>query len=160
MPVGEKVAGEDGEEDMALDDSDDESKPPTAGPSTQPPVPGSFQPPALVPSSQPQAAYAPQALSNTSLPGPSAVGVPGAPTLETFDRTAFNPSDPAAWATLGQAWRSSLGRDPNQMELMEWLATGVVGGFGAMMGNMGDGPGAPGFTGQGAQGGPGGGGFR
>jgi hypothetical protein len=59
------------------------------------------------------------------------------PTLQTFDLTTFNPANPESWATLAGAWERTTGRMPGQVELMQFLATGVVpdqGGDGAGMG--------------------------
>ncbi|ODN81872.1 hypothetical protein L202_02223 [Cryptococcus amylolentus CBS 6039] len=43
-------------------------------------------------------------------------------TLEDFPLHTFDPSDPAAWVALGQAWTNSMGREPGGAELMGWLA--------------------------------------
>jgi hypothetical protein len=40
--------------------------------------------------------------------------------------TSFNPANPESWATLAKAWEGSVGRQPNQLELMQFLATGSV----------------------------------
>ena len=87
------------------------------------------------------------------------------PNLETFDRNTFDPSQPASWASLAEAWETSMGRPPNQMELMEWLMMGAMGMAGsaggvsngaAGMGVSGGGANMGGMNG-GAQGGYGGG---
>jgi len=59
------------------------------------------------------------------------------PTLETFDRNSFDPSQPASWAALAEAWEASMGRPPNQLELMEWLMMGAMGAAGGMGGGAG-----------------------
>ena len=161
-PDGEaKEAAEDGEEDMALDDSEDEGKPTvkvqTGNPADSSGGQALVHPP-LPPLNQSSHAASFQRDSG-NFGGPASNGVPNlggmapnmpmpasnapnsGPTLDTFDRASFNPTDPTAWATLGQAWKASVGRDPNQMELMEWLATGMVGGFQSMMGGGGGGGG-------------------
>lgn len=71
--------------------------------------------------------------------------------LSSFDLTTFNPTSPESWAALGAAWKVTTGRDPNQMELMGFLATGQIPDPGAMgmMGMNGNGMGGMGGMGMG-----------
>ncbi|EJT51154.1 hypothetical protein A1Q1_07618 [Trichosporon asahii var. asahii CBS 2479] len=52
-------------------------------------------------------------------------GGSGGATLQTFDLTSFNPATPESWSALAQAWQNTTGRQPNQFELMQFLATGA-----------------------------------
>ncbi|OCF39556.1 hypothetical protein I317_06666 [Kwoniella heveanensis CBS 569] len=52
--------------------------------------------------------------------------------LETFDISSFDPTSPESWISLGEAWKNTMGREPNQMELMAFLAGGGGGGGGGM----------------------------
>ena len=168
-PDEKKDAGDGAEEeDMALDDSDDEAGPGSS--SKQGPATASNPAPA------PMRPFLDRA-SDSSGGGSRADNRPTAPvtpttpfsqtgsfqpqtprsaglTLDTFDRSSFNPGDPMAWASLGEAWKASTGRDPSQLELMQWLAGmtpdamggmgggAATGGMGSMaegsMGGMGD----------------------
>lgn len=116
------------EEDMALDQSDDEGN-------NQKPTPN-----AILPNPAAQAATP---YGNLNAGGPVMGNVGSGqnlqkmgPSLDTFDRSQFNPADPSAWMMLGLAWKGTVGREPNQMELMEYLATGQVGGMMAAMSSM------------------------
>ncbi|RSH87968.1 uncharacterized protein EHS24_000491 [Apiotrichum porosum] len=90
-------------------------------------------------------------------------GGSGAATLATFDMASFNPTQPESWAALAAAWHGSTGREPNQIELMQFLATGQVpdamgmgmmgGGMGMMMGGGGGAGGMGGGMGMGMGGG-------
>lgn len=54
--------------------------------------------------------------------------------------SSFNPALPESWAALGAAWKVTTGREPNQMELMGFLATGQLpdaSGMSMGMGGMG-----------------------
>ncbi|WWC62744.1 uncharacterized protein I303_105341 [Kwoniella dejecticola CBS 10117] len=55
-------------------------------------------------------------------------------TLDTFPIQTFDPSSPDSWASLAQAWKNSMGKEPNQIELMAFLSGGMMGN----MGNMGN----------------------
>ncbi|KAK4685214.1 hypothetical protein P7C73_g4948, partial [Tremellales sp. Uapishka_1] len=95
---------------MALDDSDDERPPPQA---SQPPRPSSHpqpQPPHQHPPSQHY---------------PSQQIRPQQTALDKFDRNAFDPSKPEAWAQLGQAWYESTGAQPSPEDLMMYLQAGA-----------------------------------
>ncbi|WWC88554.1 uncharacterized protein L201_003465 [Kwoniella dendrophila CBS 6074] len=71
-------------------------------------------------------------------------------TLDKFPIKEFNPSLPEHWTNLAQAWKNSFGKDPNQFELMTFLAApsmsmnggesggGGGGGMGMMMNNGGE----------------------
>ncbi|CAK9780502.1 unnamed protein product [Cutaneotrichosporon oleaginosum] len=74
---------------------------------------------------------------NFQPPG-AGLGRSGGATLETFDWASFNPGDGGSWASLGEAWRASTGREPNQMELMQFMVAQMSG-----MGGAGTGAGGP-----------------
>ncbi|GFZ45037.1 hypothetical protein JCM24511_02763 [Saitozyma sp. JCM 24511] len=131
-----------GEEDMALDESDDEgrqsgtrnrSEDTSAGlPSMPAPIQETLPPPTNG-TAHPFHPPPPGGLPPSALPsqsgGPGGVGGPrrsSGPTLDNFDMTSFNPANPESWATLAKAWEGSVGRQPNQIELMQFLATGSV----------------------------------
>lgn len=129
--AGKPADGVDGEEDMALDDSDDEGKAPGRnGPAqqTQQYPQDQFQ----QNQQQQQQPYQrqqgqfpppPQTNHNNRFGGP-APGAGSGPTLQTFDLSTFNPMMPEAWVALGQAWKNSTGREANQLDLMAFLASG------------------------------------
>ncbi|WWC96288.1 hypothetical protein V866_003155 [Kwoniella sp. B9012] len=56
-------------------------------------------------------------------------------TLDTFPINTFDPSSPDSWSHLAQAWKNSMGRDPNQLELMAFLSGGMGMGMGMGGGN-------------------------
>ncbi|KAI0629381.1 hypothetical protein C8Q77DRAFT_323696 [Trametes polyzona] len=45
----------------------------------------------------------------------------GATGLDAFDRTHFNPADPASWEALGKAWIATHGSVPTQEQLMQFV---------------------------------------
>jgi hypothetical protein len=55
--------------------------------------------------------------------------------------SSFNPMDPGAWASLGEAWKISKGTEPNQMDLMGWMMSQSQSqaGMGGGMGGQGQG---------------------
>ena len=113
---------------MALDDSDEEHMPAPPHSAAPPddeqfslPLPPSVQ----VPLPQP-------AIDETAPPLQYQVGFAlpkaGQPALATFNMASFNAGDPTSWAALAQAFYGSTGREPNQVDLMQFLTTGEVAG--------------------------------
>ncbi|CAD6577606.1 MAG: hypothetical protein TREMPRED_001993 [Tremellales sp. Tagirdzhanova-0007] len=153
-----------GEEDMAIDVSDEENDPVQPGPT----VPSQTKsPPQPIP--LPVQGTAPFTLDPGSLPIPipptfpqPVIPISSQSTLATFDMSVFNPADSTCWVSLAQAFHGSTGREPNQMELMQFLATGEVPGssddgmgreagmnFGGFDGGHGDGRGRGGYRARG-----------
>ncbi|WRT67944.1 uncharacterized protein IL334_004918 [Kwoniella shivajii] len=125
-----------GEEDMALDESDDEQRPDFIKPTIQHhPSTGDLrndhtqnyhsqqqqQQQQQEPQQQQQQQHQQQGRALASGQGL---------TLDSFPITTFDPSSPDSWVQLAEAWKNSMGRDPNQMELMAFLAGGMMGGNG------------------------------
>lgn len=138
----------DGEEDMALDVSDGEERakratvaqaayhPPNVAPPylSVPPVVVAppFPPPSNAP---PQQQQTPMTMSMSSVQPMNRRN--DLITLHTFPLQTFDPSSADSWAKLGEAWQNSTGREPEQMELMHWLATGQVIDLGVGTGSTG-----------------------
>ncbi|KAH9036435.1 hypothetical protein EDB84DRAFT_1437675 [Lactarius hengduanensis] len=62
----------------------------------------------------------------------SSVGLTSAPTrkrskLQSFDYSAFDPTSPASWGSLGKAWAATNGRSPTQEELMMFVMEFTIG---------------------------------
>lgn len=147
----------DGEEDMALDISDGEERakratvaqaayhPPNVAPPylSVPPVVVAppFPPPSNAPpqQQQQQQQQTPMTMSMSSVQPMNRRN--DLITLHTFPLQTFDPSSADSWAKLGEAWQNSTGREPEQMELMHWLATGQVIDFKMMRMGMGTGTG-------------------
>lgn len=137
---GRGIVEGDGEEDMALDVSDEEERakggPPTVAqaaypPSTVPPPYLSAPPPVAPPFPPPSSASAlQQQQQQTSISISSSLQPTNwrndLVTLHTFPLQTFDPSSADSWAKLGEAWQNSTGREPEQIELIHWLATGQV----------------------------------
>ncbi|KAH9951631.1 hypothetical protein B0H21DRAFT_842455 [Amylocystis lapponica] len=68
-------------------------------------------------------AVVPAAVANvgTSSAPPGAILQQG---LETFDASTFDPSSPASWVALGNAWSVTHGYIPSQEELMQFTLSG------------------------------------
>lgn len=47
--------------------------------------------------------------------------------LDSFDMTTFDPSSPASWEALGNAWAVTNGYLPSQEELMQFMFSGMAG---------------------------------
>ncbi|PIL24679.1 hypothetical protein GSI_12563 [Ganoderma sinense ZZ0214-1] len=72
----------------------------------------------LSPAPSASSATLPPASSSTSTSAADSGGEGG---LDTFDRAAFDPSQPASWEALGRAWATTHGRAPSQEELMQFV---------------------------------------
>ena len=129
-----------GEEDMALDDSDDEDiAAPTISIAEKPENSTTHSttlpsPPLLhqaLPSSIAGSSFAPTTdratLPQNGLPNFSNASTLMKATLETFDISSFNPADPTSWTALAEAFQNSTGKEPNQMDIMQFLAGQTVG---------------------------------
>ncbi|KIR80410.1 protein NRD1 [Cryptococcus gattii EJB2] len=152
---GRGIVEGDGEEDMALDVSDEEERArggPTVAqaaypPSTVPPPYLSAPPPVAPPFPPPSSANAPQQQQQQQTPISISSSLQPTNrrddlvTLHTFPLQTFDPSSADSWAKLGEAWQNSTGREPEQIELMHWLATGQVMDFKMMRMGMGMGMG-------------------
>lgn len=157
---GRGIVEGDGEEDMALDVSDEEERArggPTVAqaaypPSTVPPPYLSAPPPVAPPFPPPSSASAPQhqqQQQQQQQQTPISISSSLQPTnrrndlvtLHTFPLQTFDPSSADSWTKLGEAWQNSTGREPEQIELMHWLATGQVMDFKMMRMGMGMGMG-------------------
>ncbi|WVN90585.1 uncharacterized protein L203_105825 [Cryptococcus depauperatus CBS 7841] len=122
-------AGEDSEEDMALEDSEDEAVNvgnisnkggPASSASMPANVPFGQRPPFLPPQQQYNTQHPqPPVAANAAISQPSQ----NLMTLQNFSLQAFNPSLSESWALLGEAWKNTTGKEPEQVELMHWLAT-------------------------------------
>ncbi|WWC70919.1 uncharacterized protein I206_104871 [Kwoniella pini CBS 10737] len=132
-------AEEEGEEDMALDEgSDDENTSKPSNNTVANPTNQEFQNNLPTSStSNAQLQFQPNnpaqqgnhdQLQNNANPQPTenSIGL----TLDTFPIAQFNPSSPDSWANLAQAWKNSMGKEPNQMELMAFLSGGMGMGMG------------------------------
>ncbi|KAH9846126.1 hypothetical protein C2E23DRAFT_605508 [Lenzites betulinus] len=51
---------------------------------------------------------------------------PGGAGLEAFDRTTFDPSNPASWESLGKAWSATHGSMPTEQQLVQFMFAGVT----------------------------------
>ncbi|KAE8538913.1 hypothetical protein D1P53_005281 [Cryptococcus gattii VGV] len=152
----------DGEEDMALDVSDEEERAKgepnvaqAAYPPSNVPPPYLSAPPPVAPPFPPSSASAPQQhqpqhqQSHQQQQTPISISSSlqstnrrnDLVTLHTFPLQAFDPSSADSWAKLGEAWQNSTGKEPEQIELMHWLATGQVMDFKMMRMGMGMGMG-------------------
>ncbi|OCF57066.1 hypothetical protein L486_05925 [Kwoniella mangroviensis CBS 10435] len=109
----EEPSQEGGEEDMTLDDGSDDGI-------QQPPIQHQNQQNYNNNNHNDNASQQPN--TNTMM------------TLDTFPINTFNPSSPESWSNLAQAWKNSMGRDPNQLELMAFLSGGMGMGMGMGMG--------------------------
>lgn len=152
---GRGIVEGDGEEDMALDVSDEEERArpgptvaqPAYPPSTVPPPYLSAPPPVAPPFPPPSSASAPQHQQQQQTPISISSSLQPTNrqndlvTLHTFPLQTFDPSSADSWAKLGEAWQNSTGREPEQIELMHWLATGQVMDFKMMRMGMGMGMG-------------------
>ena len=109
---------------MALDDSDEEKAPIILqnAPSPQTQASTSDQEASLPAAPYQQAQPRPKVMSTS--PMDTMPVYPQRVSLETFDMSTFDPTNPASWAGLAQAFHISTGREPNQLELMQYLATG------------------------------------
>ncbi|KAK8858727.1 hypothetical protein IAR55_002956 [Kwoniella newhampshirensis] len=126
--------GGEGEADMTLDDSDDNDEPvpsrkiESTNPHHQPQQ-------SLQPSTQGQ----PQPFANTPTPNPNpmnnnnengnvhaATTTTTTTTLADFDISSFDPTSPDSWHKLGMAWKNTTGKEPDQVALIHFLATGMV----------------------------------
>ncbi|EJF57188.1 hypothetical protein DICSQDRAFT_111985, partial [Dichomitus squalens LYAD-421 SS1] len=47
--------------------------------------------------------------------------------LDTFDRAAFDPSQPQSWVALGEAWAATHGAAPTQEQLVQFVFGGMPG---------------------------------
>nr|XP_019045446.1 hypothetical protein I302_05836 [Kwoniella bestiolae CBS 10118]OCF24376.1 hypothetical protein I302_05836 [Kwoniella bestiolae CBS 10118] len=115
-----------GEEDMTLDDGSDDGAQPSQQQHQQQQQnnghnrPSEYQPQQRYSQNQHQSQQTNQSVTVT---------------LDTFPIQSFNPSQPESWASLAEAWKNSMGREPNQMELMAFLAGGMGMDMGGGQGN-------------------------
>lgn len=153
LTQGRGIVEGDGEEDMALDVSDEEERAKGGTtvaqaaypPSNVPPPYLSAPPPVAPPFPPPSSASAPQQHQQQQQQTPISISSSLQPTnrrndlvtLHTFPLQTFDPSSAESWAKLGEAWQNSTGREPEQIELMHWLATGQIMDFKMMRMGMG-----------------------
>jgi hypothetical protein len=109
LPPDQPDQPDDGEEDMAIESGSDN---------------GDLNHDTIKPTPQPTAQSVPQTQSPQQRSQPSVSIARQFATLDTFDLEGFNGNSPESWMLLAKAWENSIGRAPNQMELMGYLASG------------------------------------
>ncbi|WWD18622.1 hypothetical protein CI109_103075 [Kwoniella shandongensis] len=122
-PKDEKGGEDDGEADMTLDNSDEDDEPTSKNKIPQYQNQNQNQNQSHTPN--PVAASGNDHGNGGNVPMSTSTST-STSTLASFDIASFDPTSPQSWQTLGEAWRNTTGKEPDQVALMHFLATGMV----------------------------------